>query len=148
MNKHVKIFLQRGIAFGGFGPVVTAIVYAIIGAVTKDNLITTSNFLIATISTYILAFIVAGCSILYNIESWSTLKALLIHLAALYASYLLVYALNSWVEFNWISVLIFTAVFVVGYLFIWLIIYICLKLQAKKMNLKVKDVINNKKEQL
>ena len=40
LNKYVKRFLQRGIAFGGFGPIITIIIYAIVAASSGINTIT------------------------------------------------------------------------------------------------------------
>ena len=133
------MFIMRGLIFGGFGPIVTAIVCAIVGAVTKDNMITTFDFFLATITTYILAFVVAGCSMIYTIEKWSFAKASLVHLSLLYLSYLLVYVTNSWIPFSWVGILIFTAIFIVGYFVIWLSIYLSLKAQANKLNKKVTE---------
>ena len=137
MNKNLKAYLNRGILFGGFGPIVVAIVYAIVGVATKDNLITTTNFLLATISSYILAFLVAGSSMFYQIEHWGLTKASLLHALSLYVAYLCCYLLNSWIAFDIINVLIFTGIFIVGYLVIWLIIYISIKHTEKKLNKKV-----------
>lgn len=137
MNKNLKAYLHRGLLFGGFGPIVVAIVYAIVGVATKDNLITTTNFLLATISSYILAFLVAGSSMFYQIEHWGLTKASLLHALSLYVAYLCCYLLNSWIAFDIINVLIFTGIFIVGYLVIWLIIYISIKHTEKKLNKKV-----------
>lgn len=137
MNKNLKAYLHRGLLFGGFGPIVVAIVYAIVGVATKDNLITTTNFLLATISSYILAFLVAGSSMFYQIEHWGFTKASLLHALSLYVAYLCCYLLNSWIAFDIINVLIFTGIFIVGYLVIWLIIYISIKHTEKKLNKKV-----------
>ena len=139
MSKYLKMFLQRGIAFGGLGPVITAIIYAIVGAATKENLVTTNEVLLSTITTYVLAFTVAGGSILYNIEHWSFLKSSLIHFSLLYMSYLLVYFTNGWFPFTWIGFILFTLVFIVGYIIIWLSIYLSIKAQAKKLNEKISN---------
>ena len=137
MNKNLKAYLHRGLLFGGFGPIVVAIVYAIVGVATKDNLITTTNFLLATISSYILAFLVAGSSMFYQIEHWGLTKASLLHALSLYVAYLCCYLLNSWIAFDIIDVLVFTGIFIAGYLLIWLIIYISIKHTEKKLNKKV-----------
>lgn len=139
MNKYVKMFLQRGLAFGGFGPIIAAIIYAIIGASTKENLVTTNDFLITTLTSYVLAFTVAGCSMLYNIEKWSFAKASLIHFVALYLSYLLVYVANGWFPFNSLGFGIFTLAFVLGYFIIWLSIYLSIKNSANKLNKKINN---------
>ena len=137
MKKYIKEFFLRGLICGGFGPIVVGIVYAIVGYATKENLVTTNNMLMVIISSYVLAFLVAGSTMFYQVEHWSLSKAILFHALALYISYLGCYLLNSWIEFNIIAVLIFTGIFIVGYLLIWLIIFISTKMTEKKLNKKV-----------
>ncbi len=138
MKKIIKSFVLRGLIFSGFGPLIVSIVYAIIGVSTKENLITTNQFLLSTLSSYLLAFIVAGCSILYQIEKLSLLKSSLIHSIALYITYLSCYLINSWIQANWLDVFIFTSIFVVGYFIIWISIYTSIKITVKKLNEKIK----------
>ena len=137
MNKYLKMFLNRGIVFGGLGPIVVAIVYGIVGAVTKDNLVTTNQLAVAIITSYVLAFVVGGGSMLYNIEHWGFIKSSLIHFTSLYFSYLLVYLANNWFPFSWVGITIFTLIFIGGYFIIWLSIYLSIKVQAKKLNDKI-----------
>ena len=63
MNKYVKAFLHRGLIFGGFGPIVTAIVYFIISLAVENVVLNSTQILTITISTYTLAFIHAGASV-------------------------------------------------------------------------------------
>lgn len=138
MKKIIKSFVLRGLIFSGFGPLIVSIVYAIIGVCTKENLITTNQYLLSTLSSYLLAFIVAGCSILYQNEKLSLLKSSLIHSIALYITYLSCYLINSWIKANWLDVFIFTSIFVVGYFIIWISIYTSIKITVKKLNEKIK----------
>ena len=68
MNKYVKNFLQRGIAFGGFGPVILGIIYAILEKTVTDFTITGYEICLGIISTYILAFVQAGVTVFNQIE--------------------------------------------------------------------------------
>ena len=60
--------------------------------------------------------------------------AILIHGGVLYVSYLGTYLLNDWLEWGVIPIVIFSAIFVVGYIVIWAIIYSIIKRNTKKLN--------------
>lgn len=139
MNKYVKEFLHRGLIFGGFGPIVLGIVYAIIGAFVEGLALGGAEILIAIISTYLLAFLQAGASIFNQIEGWPLAKSLLFHFGTVYLAYLGCYVLNTWIPFEPVVVLIFTAVFVVTYFAIWLTVYFIVKSTEKKLNSKIKQ---------
>lgn len=130
MNKYVKEFLHRGLMFSGFGPIIAGIVFSFEPHVINDG----KTVFAAIVSTYILAFIHAGSSVLNTIESWSPAKTALIHLGTLYVSYLTCYLANSWIPFDWKVVGIFTAIFVVGYFAIWFVVYLSVKLASKNLN--------------
>ena len=137
VNKYVKEFLHRGLMFGGFGPIVMAIIYLILSYTLKDFSAAGDQIFMAVISTYLLAFVQAGSSIFHQIEHWSVMKGLLLQLGSLYSVYVLAYVINSWIPFNFIVVLIFTAIFVATYLIIWLIVALCVKAASKKMSEKL-----------
>lgn len=137
MNKYFKEFLRRGLAFGGFGPIIAAIIYLILSYTVKDFSLSGQQVFLSVISTYVLAFIHAGSSIFNQIEHWSIMRALFCHMSALYISYAGCYLINSWIPFDFIVLLIFTGIFVVGYLTIWGAVYFCIKNTSKKMNEKL-----------
>ncbi len=134
MKKQIKTFIQRGLLFGGFGPIIAGIVYFIISLSVDNFILTGSEVLLAIISTYILAFVQAGASIFNQIEGWGIAKSLLCHLSTIYIAYVLCYIINSWIPFDWVVILIFTAIFVVTYLVIWLIVYLSVKTTSKEIN--------------
>ena len=137
MNIYVKRFLQRGMAFGGFGPIIAGIIYAVIDA-NIDNLVLTGvEVCIAIISTYALAFIQAGASVFNQIEHWSVPKSTLFHFGAIYIAYVGCYLINTWIPFEPIVIAIFTGIFAVSYLIIWSIVVITIKLTSKKLNKKL-----------
>ena len=70
--------------------------------------------------------------------------AILIHGAALYLSYLLTYLVNGWLEQNIVAFLVFTSIFVFGFILIWLIIYVIIRNNTEKINriLKEKQSVN------
>lgn len=137
MNKYVKEFFHRGLMFGGFGPIVSAIVFLILSYTIKDFSITANQVFMAVVSTYIAAFVQAGSSIFHQIEHWSTMKGLFCQLGSLYLVYVLAYIINSWIPFEIAVILIFTAIFVVAYLVIWLIVFLCVKATSKKLSEKI-----------
>ena len=133
MNKYIKSFFHRGLIFGGFGPIITSFILYL---VSLNNQLDLSGFdmFVAVLSTYILAFVQAGSSIFNQIEHWPTIKGLSIHLLTLYIIYVGCYLLNSWIPFDWKVILIFTIVFVVSYLLIWLIVLLIVKKTTFDMN--------------
>ncbi len=137
MNKYLKSFLHRGLIFGGFGPVILAIVYTIIEKNIEDFSLNSTQLLVSIISVYLLAFLQAGASVFNQIEEWSLPKSLLCHFSTLYFAYVICYLVNKWIPFNLNILLTFTAVFIFVYLIIWLIVFICVKLTSKKLNSKL-----------
>lgn len=138
MNKYLKEFLHRGLVFGGFGPIVLGIVYAILESTVEHFSLNGIQILIAIISVYILAFVQAGVSVFNQIESFSVPKALFCHLSLLYVTYSACYLLNNWIPFELNIFLIFTAIFLVVYFAVWIIVTLSIKAVSKKLNAKLK----------
>ena len=134
MNRYLKSFLQRGLIFGGFGPIVVGIVYMILSFSIADFSVGGVEMFAAIISTYILAFIHAGASIFNQIDGWPIAKSLLFHFGSLYLAYTLCYVINSWIPFNLIGLLIYTAGFVLVYIVIWLTVVIVVGKTGKRIN--------------
>ena len=65
--------------------------------------------------------------------------AISIHGAVLYVSYLLTYLANDWLDWGTAPILVFTGIFVVGYLLIWAVIYTVTKQNTAKVNAMLKD---------
>ena len=133
-KKHVKNFFLRGLAFGGFGPIIAGIVYLILSFTLEDFSLSGVEAFTAIISTYLLAFVHAGASVFNQIDSWSIPKSLLAHFSLLYILYILCYVINSWIPFEPMVLLIFTAIFVVTYFVIWFTVYAIIKSTEKKLN--------------
>ena len=137
MNKYVKNFFLRGLIFSGLGPVVYVMVMMILALCNVVTEVSVYQVVISVISTYILAFVAAGSSVVHSIESWSLLKSTLIYGLVLYASYIVCYLLNNWINFNFVSILIFTGIFIGAYLGIWLSIFLSTRAMSKKLNEKL-----------
>lgn len=134
MNKYVKAFFHRGLVFGGFGPIVAGIVYLILSFAIPNFTLAGIDVFTAIVSTYLLAFVHAGVSVFNQIESWPIAKSLLCHLSALYVAYVSCYVLNSWIPFDPIVLVIFTAIFIATYFVIWSIVMICIKATGTALN--------------
>lgn len=132
-----KEFCHRGLIFGGFGPIIMGIIYAITEKTAVNFSISGMEVLIAIVSIYLLAFVQAGTSVFHQIEKWSVTKAAFCQLGILYLTYVGCYLLNSWIPFYLSVVLLFTAIFVVGYFVIWLIVYLSVKAVSRKLNTKM-----------
>ena len=121
-------FCNRGLMFSGFG----ALIVAAVGSIEGMG----AGFM-PVASGWLLAFVVAGCSVFYQVDAWGLGKATFLHVLALYAAYLGCSLLNGWLAAQWKTVAIFTAVFAVGYLIIWTVVYLCVKNTAKQLNGKL-----------
>lgn len=139
MNTYVKSFFHRGLIFGGFGPIVTGIVFLILSMTLNGVYLSGTELFWAILSTYILAFVHAGSSVFNQIEHWSLPKSLLCHFSTLYLAYSLCYVVNSWIPFDPMVLVIFTAIFVILYFVIWLTVYFIVKKTSKRFNEKLRD---------
>ena len=127
MKRQILEFLRRGLIACGFGPIVLVVLYLILKHQAKLETLTVNQVCIGILSLSTLAFIVGGMNVIYQIEKLPLMVAILIHGSVLYISYLATYLLNDWLEWGTIPILVFSGVFVVGYLAIWAIIYSIIK---------------------
>ena len=139
MNKHVKSYLQRGIVFGGFGPIVAGIVLVIIQWSGAEVLLTGLDALVLVVSTYILAFVQAGSSVFNQMETWPIAKSLGLHFLSLYVVYVGCYLVNRWLPFAWEVIAVFTAVFALVYFSIWLTVYLIVRKTSKNLNKNISN---------
>ena len=137
MNQHLKNYLQRGIVFGGFGPIVMGVIYFILSCTIEGFALTGKEMFVAIISVYLLAFVQAGASVLNQIENWPIAKSLFCHLGVLYIAYTLCYLVNSWITFDAKVLLIFTIIFALIYMVVWGCVFTIVKLTQKKLNSKI-----------
>ena len=138
MKKHVKERLHRGLPCAAGGPLVLAIIYTILDAQGVAASLSPAEVSMAIISVTVMAFIAAGITMVYQIEQLPLPCAILIHGGVLYADYLLMYILNSWIPRNWQAIGIFTAIFAAGYALIWLVIYLTIRAKTERINKKLK----------
>ena len=134
MKRFVLEFLRRGAIASGIGPIVWAIIYMILQHVAEVEILTVNQVCIGIVSLTALAFLAGGMNALYQIERLPLLMAILIHGSVLYVSYLGTYLINDWLDFGIIPIIVFSAIFVVGYIVIWAIIYSIIKRNTAKLN--------------
>lgn len=137
MNKYLKSFIFRGAVFGGLGPMILGIVYAVLEASIDGFSLGGAEVLIAIVSTYLIAFVQAGASVFNQIEEWQPMKSVLFHFLSIYAVYALAYVMNSWIPFDPRVLLIFTGIFVLVYAVIWLTVYFSIKLVSRRMSARL-----------
>ena len=124
------------LAAGG-GPVVLAIIYGILGATGAVSSFSPREVCLGILTVTLLAFIVAGMTAIYQLEQLPLPSAIMIHGAGLYLAYILIYLLNGWLKRQWMSILVFTGVFLLGYGVIWLLIYTFTKAKTNQLNKKL-----------
>ena len=134
MKKFVLEFLRRGFIAAGVGPIVLAIVYLILQRSADVSTLTVNEVCIGIFSLSVLAFIAGGMNAIYQVERMPLMTAILIHGGVLYIGYLGMYLLNDWLDFGILPIIVFTAIFVVGYIVIWAIIYSIIRRNTEKLN--------------
>ncbi len=149
MKKFVFEFFRRGCVASGIGPIVLAIVYMILQQTAAVEMLSVNKVCVGIFSITALAFIAGGMNAIYQIERLPLMVAILIHGGVLYISYLVTYLLNDWLERGATSILVFSGIFIVGYLVIWAFIYSIIKIRTAKLNkilIKKQQSIKDNKE--
>ena len=139
MRKFVLEFLRRGFVACGMGPIILAILYLILQQTAAIDTLTVNQVCIGIFSITALAFIAGGMNAIYQIERLPLMVAILIHGSVLYISYLGTYLLNDWLVWGVMPIVVFSAIFVVGYVVIWAIIYSITKRSTEKLNEMLKQ---------
>ena len=134
MKKNILEFMRRGLVACGFGPLVLAIIYLFLQRSGHLETLTVNEVCTGILSLSVLAFIAGGMNMIYQIERLPLLAAILIHGGALYITYLGTYLLNGWLARGITPLLVFSAIFVLGYLAVWAVIYSVTKRNTEKLN--------------
>ena len=134
MRKLVREFCRRGLNACGLGPLVLAILYLILQKQAALETLTVNQVCVGIFSLSALAFVAGGMNAIYQFERLPLMVAILIHGGVLYISYLATYLINDWLEWGKTPVLVFSGIFVVGYLVIWAIIYSIMKRNTARVN--------------
>ena len=134
MKSHIREFFRRGMMASGLGPVVLAVLYLILQKNGTVAVLTVNQVCLGIFSISALAFIAGGTNVIYQIEQIPLMVAVLIHGGILYVSYLITYLINNWLEWGTTPILVFTGIFVIGYLLIWAIICVITKRNTDRVN--------------
>ena len=132
MRKTIKDFCVRGLMGAWGGPVITAIVWAIMQKNGTIESLSVNEVVTGILTMTVMAFVAGGVSIVYQIETMPKSFAALIQAAVLYADYLGFYLLNGWLPFR--RILAFTGIFTAVFVLIWCIIFIATKQNVKQIN--------------
>ena len=138
MKRHIGEFLRRGVTACGIGPLILAFFYLILQHQGLIDSLRVSEVCLGIFSLSALAFVAGGMNFIYQVESLPLMVAILIHGIILYISYLITYLLNGWLEWGTAPILVFSGIFVLGYLVIWAIIYSIIKCNTDKINKQLK----------
>ena len=143
MKKHIREFMRRGFVACGFGPLVLALLYLILQEKAGVETLTVNQVCLGILTLSVLAFVAGGLNFVYQVERLPLMAAISIHGAVLYASYLVTYLVNGWLEQGVIPILVFSAIFILGFLAIWAVIYAVMRSRTQRINelLKMKQQI-------
>ena len=142
MKKHIKDFFHRGLVSCGFGPMVLAVIYLTLQGKGLVQDISVNKVCLGIFSTAALAFFAGGMNAIYQIERLPLMAAIAIHGIVLYVGYLTTYLLNGWLTSSTTPILVYSIIFVVGYLVIWAIIYSSIKKKTERIN----EMLNMKRK--
>ena len=134
MKQNILEFFRRGFVACGFGPLVLAVFYLILQHNGAIETLTVHQVCLGIFSLSALAFIAGGMNVLYQIERLPLMVAILIHGGVLYISYLATYLLNGWLARGAAPILVFTGIFLLGYVVIWLVIYSITRRNTARVN--------------
>lgn len=134
MKKMIPEFIRRGFVASGFGPLVLAVLYLILHHNGAVQTLTVNEVCLGIFSLWALAFIAGGMNVLYQIERLPLMAAIFIHGMVLYVSYLVTYLFNGWLNWGITPILIFTGIFVLVYIAIWIVIYALTRRNTAKVN--------------
>ena len=134
MKKRVLEFFRRGFSACGIGPLILAVIYLILQHQGAVETLTVDQVCIGIFSLSALAFVAGGMNVIYQVERLPLMAAILIHGSVLYVSYLATYLINGWLEQGMMPILVFTVIFVLGFLAIWAVICSIVKRNTDKVN--------------
>lgn len=134
MKKHLGEFIRRGLMACGFGPMVLAVLYLVLQRHGAVETLTVNEVCRGVFSLWALAFIAGGMNVIYQVERLPLMLAILIHGGVLYLCYLGTYLINGWLALGATPILVFSIIFVLGYLVVWAIIYATTRRSTQKIN--------------
>lgn len=146
MKRNVLEFIRRGMMACGLGPIILAVLYLILHHRGALDTLTVEQVSMGIFSISALAFVAGGMNAIYQIERLPLMAAISIHGGILYVSYLITYLLNDWLKWGVLPVLVFSCIFVIGYLVIWVAIYVIIKRNTASLNEKLRQKQHNEED--
>lgn len=138
MKRHILDFVKRGLMAASGGPLILAIVYACLGARGVVTALPVGEVCMGILTVTLMSFLAAGVSVVYDVERLPLMPATLIHAAAIYVDYLLVYLLNAWISRDGKGIGFFTGIFFGGYVLVWLSVYLSIRVRTERLNRKLR----------
>ena len=138
MKKTILEFIRRGLIACGFGPLVLVVLYLILQNQCNLQIVSVNEVCIGIVSLSVLSFIAGGMNVIYQIERLPLTAAIFIHGFVLYVFYLGTYIVNGWLADGATPILMFTGIFIIGYLIIWAVIYSITRKNTANLNEKLK----------
>lgn len=139
MKGFVKEFLKRGLIAFGFGPIIMAIVYISIGLAGVEGTLSFFELGKQMLLVSVMAFVAGGITAIYQAERVPLPLAIFIQAAVLYVDYIGIYLINGWIQNALIPIIVFSAIFIVGFALVWLIVYVVTKNTTRKLNKNLND---------
>ena len=134
MKRYMTEFLRRGTAACGLGPLVLAVIYLILRQRNALDTIPVEQVCLGIFSLTALAFLAGGMNVVYQIERLPLTVAILLHGLVLYCGYLATYLFNGWIRWGSGPVLVFSAIFLLGYLAVWTVICCTTRRKTARLN--------------
>ena len=138
-SEYFKQFGLRGLVAMGFGPVVLSVIYLILGLSGVIESLAWTEVVLGYLTITALAFLAGGITVVYQIEEMPLSVAITAHGFILYIAYATVFLINNWLEDGIVPFLVFTGIFVGGYILVWLVIYLITNNGTKMINNKIKN---------
>ena len=134
MKKSILEVCRRGLVACGSGPMVLVVLYLILQQRGILQTLTVNEVCLGIVSLSALAFVAGGMNMIYQIERLPLTVAILIHGGVLYVSYLVTYLVNDWLECGLMPILVYSGIFILGYLAVWAVIYSITKKRTTRIN--------------
>jgi hypothetical protein len=139
IKKNYKQFLFRGCLSMGGGPLVLAIIYAVLQLCGVDVMLNGYEVALGIVTITALAFMAGGITVVYQIEEIPLSYGITAHGIVLYIVYAVVYLVNGWLKSGAIPFIVFTVIFILGYIITWGIIYLVTRKSTEKINKRLQN---------
>lgn len=142
MKKRLLIRSLLGFVVGAaavhiFTPAISYFVFgewALCAPELSDALGQTGAIILQTALGALFGMVALGGMCVYDVESWSLLRASLVHCLMVLVSYLITGLILRWFSADPVSILTIAGMILAVYTVIWLIMYAAWKMEMRKMN--------------